>query len=319
MNVTYLNQYTLLSNPNAGRNKITISYANGSMDTKGKPKGLTETQTLEAWIGESAFEMSTFNKYDSIMGMDNDGFMSTINKFMIGAVGMSFQSSNGQAPIWNKSDVPEYKFKLIFVAEDNAKTEVWDKVRLLESLCAPTTWASSTDMNTIYQDLARAVNTIPLLGKNLGKWFFGYEPTKDGKEMQASTGDATRFNLKNIWNDLLAPPNLGGASGRADQGKLISISLGNFITLNNMIIEGCSIDMDMKNQSPDGYPLYAEATISVSSQVIWTNKVIDQIRANGHPDDRQIVQTGLATTAINALKKTIGAEGLSANNPYKKD
>lgn len=153
--------------------------------------------------------------------------------------GASVQQPWFSRKYWVKTEPLKFSFTIAFIAQTDAKTEVFDKCVALVGYTYPRK-LEGTDMLSLY--------ATP--GPNL---FSGTVPNTDSKYYNDVVGAA-----KNLKNKLF-----GGSSGQAGPDSA-GLQIGSVLSLKYCYIDSVQV-MCSSALDPDGYPHYATATVNVTA------------------------------------------------------
>ena len=245
-----------------------------------------EPDLIEGWIAEDSLEIGTGNDWVELYSVVGAGALETINNIIVGISGWSLRTKSMLTKVWSGTKTVDIKVGIIFQAETNAKTDVWDKIWKLFRAASP------GESGGIEQSGIPGLETLP---QELKKFF-----------ETANTGLAS-VPLMQMVSDKLGKV-LVGKGGLLSSHllqkpgavyNLAEVHIGNMLHLTTALIRNVNISTSLsnigydlsKNIRPDSasntFPNYARVDLELMTNSIWSTEDVTGIMTNGIPGGKE--------------------------------
>ena len=287
MEIKFLDNLTSLDNATHYNNPYKVTLQFGGTD----PITGTTPPVIQGWIADDSLEFSTGNTWTELYSLVGMGSLETLNNLLVGLTGYSLRTKQMLTKIWTGTTTMEIKLGIIFQAESDSKTDVWDKIWRLFQYSSPGATASldsgvfggiAKNIEDFLQGGVDEFNSVPVMGQianlasNTAKSVLGTKllqsPDRQFPLKAVHIGTMLHLNDVQIRNISISPSlsNIGYSTSSN------SMASGGF-KFSNGITSGESFN----NTNTSTFSNYARVDLQLMTNSIWTSDDVTNIIASG--------------------------------------
>ena len=282
MEIKFLDNLTTLDNATHYNNPYKVTLQFGKTGDDG---------IIQGWIADDSLEFSTGNTWTELYNVVGMGSLETLNNLLVGLTGYSLRTKQMLTKIWTGTTTMEIKLGIVFQAESDAKTDVWDKIWKLFQYSSPGATGSiksgpfgniATNVENFLQGGVDEFNSVPVMGQianlasNMAKSVLDttllQSPDRQFPLKAVHIGTMLHLNDVQIRNISISPSlsNIGYSTSSN------SMASGGF-KFSNDVTDGESFN----NTNTSTFPNYARVDLQLMTNTIWTSADVTNIIATG--------------------------------------